>query len=48
MDMLLSTQGIYNQIRFARMIMNLQVIILDVLQPTVLPKIEIFLSEDIL
>jgi hypothetical protein len=29
-------------------IMNLQVIILDELQPTALPKVEILLSEDIL
>ena len=47
MDMLLSTQGICNQIRLARMVMNLQVIILDELQPTVLPKVEILLSEDV-
>jgi hypothetical protein len=48
MDMLLPTQGIRNQIRLARMIVNLQVIVFDELQPTALPKVEILLSEDIL
>jgi hypothetical protein len=45
MDVLLSTQGICNQIRLARMIVNIQVIVLDKLQPTALPKVEILLSE---
>jgi hypothetical protein len=48
MNMLLLTQGIRNQIRLARMVMNHQVLIFDELQPTSLPKVEIFLSEDIL
>jgi hypothetical protein len=48
MDMLLLTQGIRNQIHLARMIMDLQVIILDELQPTTLPKVEILLSEDVI
>jgi hypothetical protein len=48
MDMLLLTQGIRNQIRLARMIVNFQVVILDELQPMALPKVVIFLSEDIL
>jgi hypothetical protein len=48
MDMLLPAQGIRNQIHLARMIVNFQVIILDELQPTALPKVEILLSEDIL
>jgi hypothetical protein len=48
MDVLLPTQGICNQIRLARMIMNLQVIVFDELQPTALPEVEVFLSEDIL
>jgi hypothetical protein len=48
MNVLLSTQGISNQIRLARMIMNLQIIILNKLQPTALPKVEILLSEYIL
>jgi hypothetical protein len=47
MDMLLPTQGIHNQIRLARMIVNFQVIVLDKLQPTALPKVEILLSEDV-
>jgi hypothetical protein len=48
MNMLLLTKGIRNQIRLARIKVNLQVIILDELQPTTFPKVEIFLSEDIL
>jgi hypothetical protein len=48
MDMLLPTQGIRNQIHLARMIVNLQVIVFDELQPTASPEVEIFLSEDIL
>jgi hypothetical protein len=48
MDMLLSTQGICNQIHLARMIVNFQVIVFDELQPTVLPEVEIFLSKDVL
>jgi hypothetical protein len=48
MNMFLLTQGICNQIRLARMIMDLQVIIFDELQPTALPKVEKSLSEDIL
>jgi hypothetical protein len=47
MNMLLLTQGIRNQIRLARVIVNFQVIVFDELQPTTLPKVEIFLSEDI-
>jgi hypothetical protein len=46
--MIISTQGIYNQIRLARMVVDLQVIDLDELQPTALPKVEIFLGKDIL
>jgi hypothetical protein len=45
--MLLPTQGIRNQIRLARMVVNFQVIVLDELQPAVLPKVEILLSEDV-
>jgi hypothetical protein len=48
MNMLLVTQGICNQIRLARVIVNLQIIILNKLQPTVLPKVEILLSEYVL
>jgi hypothetical protein len=48
MDMLLPTQGIHNQVRLARMTVNLQVIAFNELQPTALPKVEILLSEDIL
>jgi hypothetical protein len=48
MDVLLSTQGISNQILVARVIVNLQIIILYELQPSVLPKVEILLSEYIL
>jgi hypothetical protein len=48
MNVLLSTQGIYNQIRLARVIVNFQIIILNKLQPSVLPKIEILLSEYVL
>jgi hypothetical protein len=47
MDMLLPTQGFRNQIRLAQMIMNFQVIVLDEIQPSVLPKVEILLSEDV-
>src|SRR5688572_33365830 len=46
--MLLPTQGICNQIRLAWVIVNLQVIILNELQPTTLPKVEILLSEYVL
>jgi hypothetical protein len=48
MNVLLSTQGICNQICLARVIVNLQITILNKLQPTVLPKVEILLSEYIL
>jgi hypothetical protein len=48
MNVLLLTQGICNQIRLARVIVNLQIIILNKLQPTVLPKVEILLSEYVL
>jgi hypothetical protein len=48
MNVLLSTQGINNQIRLARVIVNLQVIILYELQPLALPEVEILLSEYIL
>jgi hypothetical protein len=48
MDMLLPTQSIRNQICLARMIVNFQVIVFDELQPTVLPKVKILLSEDLL
>jgi hypothetical protein len=48
MNMFLPTQGIRNQIRLARMIVDIHVIIFDELQPTALSKVEIFLSEDIL
>jgi hypothetical protein len=47
MNKLLPTQGIRNQIRLARMIVNLQVVIFDELQSTTLPKVEILLSEDV-
>jgi hypothetical protein len=46
--MFFSTQGIRDQIRLAQMIVDLQVIIFDELQPMALPKVELFLSEDIL
>jgi hypothetical protein len=46
--MLLSTQGICNQICLARVIVNFQIIILIKLQPTALPQVEILLSEYIL
>jgi hypothetical protein len=48
MDVFLPTQGIRNQIRLARVIVNLQIIILYELQPSVLPKVEILLSEYVL
>jgi hypothetical protein len=48
MDVLLSTQGISNKIHLARVIVNLQVIILYELQPLAFPKVEILLSEYIL
>jgi hypothetical protein len=48
MNMLLPTQGICNQICLARVIVNLQIIILNKLQPTVLPKVEILLNEYVL
>jgi hypothetical protein len=48
MDVLLSTQGICNQIRLARIITDLQIIILNELQPMALPKVEILLSEYII
>jgi hypothetical protein len=48
MDMFLSTQGIHNQIRLARVIVNLQIIILYEFQPSALPKVEILLSEYVL
>jgi hypothetical protein len=47
MDTLLLTQGIRNQIRLARMVMNIQVIVFNELQLTVFPEVEIFLSEDV-
>ena len=46
--MLLPTQGICNQICLAWVIVNLQIIILNELQPTALPKVEILLSEYVL
>src|SRR5688572_11370209 len=46
--MLLPTQGICNQICLAWVVMNLQIIILNELQPTTLPKVEILLSEYVL
>jgi hypothetical protein len=48
MGMFLSTQGIFNQIFLPRIVMDLQVIILDGFQPTALPKVKIFLGKDIL
>jgi hypothetical protein len=48
MGVLLPTEGIRNQIHLARMIMNLQIIILNELQPSALPKVEILLSEYVL
>jgi hypothetical protein len=48
MNVLLPTQGICNQIRLARVIVNLQIINLNKLQPSALPKVEILLSEYIL
>jgi hypothetical protein len=42
------TQGICNQIHLARVIVNLQIIILYEFQPSVLPKVEIILSEYVL
>jgi hypothetical protein len=48
MRMVLPTQGICKQIRLARMVVDLQVIVLDELQPTTLPKVEIFLGKYIL
>jgi hypothetical protein len=46
--MLLPTQGICDQICLAWVVMNLQVIIFNKFQPTVLPKVEILLSEYVL
>src|SRR5688572_2034991 len=46
--MLLPTQGICNQICLAWVVMNFQIIILNKLQPTALPKVEILLSEYVL
>jgi hypothetical protein len=48
MDVFLPTQGICNQILLARVIVNLQIIILNELQLSVLPKVEILLSEYVL
>jgi hypothetical protein len=48
MNMLLATQGICNQICLAWVIVNLQIVILNKLQPTALPRVEILLSEYIL
>jgi hypothetical protein len=47
MNLPLSTQGIRNQIRLARIIVNFQVIILDELQPSALPKVKILLSKNV-
>jgi hypothetical protein len=41
-------QGIYNQICLIRMIVNLKIIILDQLQPSPLPHVQIRLSEKVL
>jgi hypothetical protein len=46
--MCLATQGIRNDIHLSRMIMNLQIIVLDKLQPSSLVHVQIWLSEDIL
>jgi hypothetical protein len=48
MDVFLPTQGIRNQIRLARVIVNLQIIILNEFQSSALPKVEILLSEYVL
>ena len=48
MNMLLATQGICNQFCLARVIVNLQIIILYEFQPSALPKVEILLSEYVL
>jgi hypothetical protein len=42
------TQGIRNEIRLVRIIVNFQIIVLDELQPSALPKVKILLSENVL
>jgi hypothetical protein len=44
----LAAQGICNHIRLTRIIVNLKIIVLDPLQPSSLPHIQIRLSEKIL
>jgi hypothetical protein len=41
-------QGIRNHIRFAAVIVNLKIIVLDQLQPSSLPHVQIRLSEKVL
>jgi hypothetical protein len=48
MNVLLSTQGICNQIWLPRVIVNFQIIYLNKLHPTALPKVEILLCEYVL
>jgi hypothetical protein len=48
MAMVLVAQGIYNDIRLSRMIMNLQIIVLDQFQSSSLAHVRIRLGEDIL
>jgi hypothetical protein len=44
----LTTQCVHNYIRLARMIVNLQLAILDQIEPSSLPHIQVRLHEDIL
>src|SRR3954469_11593320 len=46
--MTLTAQCISNHIRFTRMILHIQIIVLNKLQPSTLPEIQILLSKDIL
>jgi hypothetical protein len=46
--MRLVAQGIHNDIRLSRLVMNLQIIIHDQLQPPSLAHVQIKLGEDIL
>src|ERR1043165_4544391 len=47
-DMALTAQRICNNICFARMILHIQVIVLNQLQPSALPEVQLPLDEDVL
>src|ERR1043165_356577 len=48
MDMALAAQRIRNDICFARMILHIQVIVLNQLQPSALPEVQLPLGENVL